>query len=700
VRPPSAPQDSARSGASLPQEPQGPRQSQQPQGPGRHEAPGPQEASAPQEAPAPQKTLETTGPAEARTEPAAVAAAEPDNPPAAGPPAAAGSPDAGGPPPDSPAEPHVRLDAAALESALVNLGKRISAVPLVFETPHLADVKAERVKLLSQIGDYVLPRVRRSTAPILVAVVGSTGAGKSTLVNSIVGQSVSATGVRRPTTNSPVLACHPDDADWFAENNFLPSLPRVRQEGLARPGRDGLLVLASTEGMPRGLALLDTPDIDSVVQAHHEFAYQFLDASDLWLFVTSASRYADAPVWQVLQHARDRGASLGIVLSRVPSGARAELVGHFNAMLDANAIKAADRFVIPETRVAAGMLPPEAFEPIRAYLTDTSRREERRMAVLTQTMAGVLDTFRTRVPALAAAAEAQLAVRNRLREQAAGPYRAALGAVAKALSDGELLRGEVQARWQDLVVTGDLTRTLRSRKPPRQGKRARKRQAPERSTAMQAALRSALEAVIVSAADRAAEEADGQWRDDPAGSAMLAAAAEQRATGQRADRLFASAFGDGTDGPEDLNLAKSAPDLPSRVPRAISAWQDHVLRLVRQAMEQKPGHSRSAALDDDTLALVTVLAILGEEAIGSHAAVSGDDSDILTLPRRVVTAVLGEQPVQDIFRTARAELNERARLLLDEELLRFSAVIDGAGRCDEVAGVRLYQAGFMLEALR
>ena len=271
-----------------------------------------------------------------------------------------------------------------LEAALLNLRKRIAAVPLVFQISGSAEVKTERGKLLSQIDDYLLPRVRRSAAPVLVALVGSTGAGKSTLVNSIVGANVSATGVRRPTTNSPVLACHPDEIDWFAENNFLPTLPRVRQEGLARPGRDGLLVLAASEGMPRGIALLDTPDIDSVVQAHHEFAYQFLDASDLWLFMTSASRYADGPVWEILQHARERKASLGVVLSRIPQAYRTELVDHFNAMLNANGMAAADRFVIPEIPLINGMLPPDAYQPIRDWLADTAARADRRVAVLSQ----------------------------------------------------------------------------------------------------------------------------------------------------------------------------------------------------------------------------------------------------------------------------------------------------------------------------
>src|ERR1700689_3936488 len=270
--------------------------------------------------------------------------------------------------------PRVRVDARLLEATLRNLRKRIAAIPLVFDIPGAEEVTAERAKLISQIDDYLLPRVRESAAPLLGALVGSTGAGKSTLVNSIVGTQVSLTGVRRPTTNSPVLACHPDDIHWFAENMFLPTLPRVRQEGLARPGRDGLLVLAASDGMPVGIALLDTPDIDSVVQAHHEFAYQFLGASDLWLFMTSASRYADGPVWEILQHARDRKASLGVVMSRVPQQHRTELVSHFTAMLDANGIDAADRFVIPEIPLIDGMLPPDAYQPIRDWLADTAVR--------------------------------------------------------------------------------------------------------------------------------------------------------------------------------------------------------------------------------------------------------------------------------------------------------------------------------------
>jgi energy-coupling factor transporter ATP-binding protein EcfA2 len=602
----------------------------------------------------------------------------------------------------------VRVDARLLEAALLNLRKRIAAIPLVFEIAGSAEVKTERTKLLSQIDDYLLPRVRRSAAPVLVALVGSTGAGKSTLVNSIVGARVSATGVRRPTTNSPVLACHPDDIDWFAENNFLPTLPRVRQEGLARPGRDGLLVLAASEGMPRGIALLDTPDIDSVVQAHHEFAYQFLDASDLWLFMTSASRYADGPVWEILQHARERKASLGVVLSRVPQTFRTELVEHFNAMLDANGIGADDRFVILETPLIDGMLPPDAYQPIRDWLADTAARADRRVAVLSQTMSGVLDTFKSRVPAMAAHVEAQVVLRGRLRRGAEVAYERALAEASTGMKNGTLLHGEVLARWQDCVAGGDLRprRGAKAAAGAKKGKRAR-RSGASRPAALDAALRSAVESFIVSIADRAAEHVDENWRANAAGAVLLADAVAERARGERAKQVFEAAFGPGGNGSapgaaeasQAAGFSRSAPDLQLRAARAIGAWQEHLARLVE--LEDLRPASKRTGFSDEALSLLVMVAMLGENAPASQPpAGDAEGADIYTEPRRLLTSAFSAVTLAGILARARADLLDRVRLLLDEELVRFVEVIDAAGPCDDAAAIRLYQAEFSLEAVR
>ena len=613
--------------------------------------------------------------------------------------------------------PRVRVDARLLEATLLNLHKRIAAIPLVFDIPGAEEVTAERAKLLSQIDDYLLPRVRQSGAPLLVALVGSTGAGKSTLVNSIVGTQVSLTGVRRPTTNSPVLACHPDDIHWFAENMFLPTLPRVRQEGLARPGRDGLLVLAASEGMTKGIALLDTPDIDSVVRAHYNFAYQFLDASDLWLFMTSASRYADAPVWELLQHARDRGAALGIVLSRVPPSHRTELVAHFNAMLDANGIQAENRFVIPETGIVDGLLPDDIFQPVRDWLNETAQHADRRVAVLSQTMAGTLDTFKTRVPRLAAHVDAQVVLGTRLRREAENAYAAAFAGFDESTHEGRLLVGEVLARWQDYAASGDLSAALRGKRGVaglrRGGKRARTDATTARYAALEAALRAALEALVVSVADRAAEQVTRVWRDNPGGAALLAAAEDSRVRDERAKREFESAFGTT---PEDRSAAaggdgvtrqgafdRSSPDLPLRVSRAVSAWQDQLMRLVQSDVTRE---AAGTVHDIAPVSVVTLVAMLGApSSVGAFVPASRetaqeDKDGIAAVSREVLTSILGDSESEALIARTRQDLRQRIELVLNEELLRFGEVIEEAGQVDAVAAVRLYQAEYSLEAAR
>ena len=604
--------------------------------------------------------------------------------------------------------PFARVDARKLEAALLGLRHPVVTVPLLFEAPGVAEARAERVKLLSQIDDYLLPRLRQSGAPILVALVGSTGAGKSTLMNSVVGRQVSATGIRRPTTNSPVLACHPDDMRWFAENVFLPTLPRVRQQGLAMPGRDGLLVLAASDGMPKGVAVLDTPDIDSVVQAHHDFAHQFLDASDLWLFVTTARRYADAAVWEMLKDARDRGAALALALSRVPPAAGLELTEHFDAMLEANGLGDIRRFIIPETVITDAQLPAAIAAPVRDWLADTARRDDRRVAVLTQTMSGVLDTFRSRVPALAAQVASQLELREQLRQVVDSVFTASLADFDQATGDGSLLRGEVLARWQDFAGTGDLLRTLQVR---RGRGRQKKQRMPARAAALKSALAASMVSLVTATAAHAAELVVSDWQQEPAGAGLLAdlgsasSAGDRRTAAVSEADFVATALADlglvggrdtSADSQDPAALARASAGRAAAAERAVRGWQEHVLQLVTEEKVTKRSIARVVSFDEESLALVLTMGALGYAAPDGPP--GSDESG--AVPQRLLESLFGAGLMRDLGARVRLDLRQRVADLLGAEVHRFLAVVDSAGVPDESAAAELVQAGQALEGAR
>ena len=257
----------------------------------------------------------------------------------------------------------------------------------------------------------------------------------------------------------------------------------------------------------------------------------------------------------------------------------------------------------------------------------------------------------------------------------------------------------------------------------RKGKRARR--GPSRSAALNAALRSAIESYIVSVADRAAEAVEGSWRADPAGAVLLADAAAERARDVRAKQVFESVFGPaGQSGGGDLAdmdikaadmittadaakvsaFSRSSPDLALRSARAVGAWQDHLARLA-EGEDLRPS-VRRVSFDEEALSLVVLVAMLGEAmptGVGPAAAAASGEvggGSVYTEPREMLTSVFGGVVLTEILAKARADLTERVRLLLDEELVRFVEVIDAAGDCDDVAAIRLYQAEFSLEAVR
>ncbi|MFI6740735.1 dynamin family protein [Nonomuraea sp. NPDC050451] len=541
--------------------------------------------------------------------------------------------------------------AEALMAALGALRESVADLRFGLDLPGADEARQTQAELLAQLEGYVLPRVKTSAAPALIVVAGSTGAGKSTLVNTLAEKNVSRTGVRRPTTGTPVLVCHPDDRKWFAEGELLASLQRLDKPAPEAGVRS--MVVVATEKLPQGVALLDTPDIDSVVEEHHEVAHRMLDAADLWIFVTTAARYADAPAWNLLKLAKERGARLAIVLSRVQPRSAEVVLKHFVRMLTEYGLGEIDRFVINEAKVTDGRLPDSEVTDLRLWLAELSVDEERRAQAVRETLNGVLNSFRTRVPALARHLEGQVAFRTELRSDVEAAFRGALSEVDKASKNGSLLHGEVLARWQDFAGSGDLMRSLQVRKRGRSAKHA-----PERVLAFKAAIRAGLESVIVAAANRATEEVVARWRHRSELGAKL---------------------GEGLDRPSD-NLVRHAG-------RAIASWQEHLSELVRTDGVAKRSVSKLVSFDPDALSLIFTVAMF-----------SGTNGE--GVPHRLVNALLGAESLRGIGAKALSDLRARIGMLFDEESMRYVQALDTAGIPDESVATRLYQATYNLEVAR
>src|SRR4051794_4517974 len=341
-----------------------------------------------------------------------------------------------------------------LPDALQRLRDSVAAAPLGLDTTGRDAAASTARALVDQVDDYLLPRLRDLDAPLLTVVGGSTGAGKSTLVNSLLGVHVTTAGVLRPTTRSPVLVCSPVDEPAFSGHRVLPGLARSTGAGDTTSG----LRLVATEALPPGLALIDAPDVDSVVEANRELAGQLLAAADLWIFVTTAARYADAVPWDLLRTAQERGTALAVVLDRVPPEAVAEVADDLAAMLARAGLSGARLFVVEERPLVDGRLPEDQVAPLRDWLRALSADQGARAAVVRQTLTGALDSLEHRVAGVVAAVEQQQAAATALRDAAAASYDAACEGVDEGVRSGTLLRGEVLARWQEFVGTGEWMR--------------------------------------------------------------------------------------------------------------------------------------------------------------------------------------------------------------------------------------------------
>jgi hypothetical protein len=556
------------------------------------------------------------------------------------------------------------VDDSGLLAAVRTLRDAVGQAALPLDLPGAETARSSQASLLKQLDDYVLPRLEALDAPLLAVVGGSTGAGKSTLVNSLVREAVTRSGVLRPTTRSPVLVHHPADAGWFSGTRILPGLARttgtasgnggggvgvgVGSVGGAGGDDPSAVRLVPSGALYPGLALLDAPDIDSVVLANRELATQLLSAADLWLFVTTAARYADAVPWDLLRQAAARGTSVAIVLDRVPPEAMEDIRSHLASMLQEQGLAGAPLFPVPETVLdAQGQLPDGDVARLRSWLAALARDAKARGIVIRRTLTGALDSLSGRVAGLVEASEAQDRAVEALSAEAAAAYVAATEAVEVGMTDGSLLRGEVLARWQEFVGTGELLRQVEAgigRLRDRVTAAIKGNPPPARN--LGEALQSGVAELLTAQAQGAASSTVRRWRQLSGGPQVVAAHPE---------------------------LARASPDLPARVDRLVRDWQGYVLDLVREEGKDRRTTARVLSFGVNGIGVVLMLAAFSQ-TMGLSGAEIGIAGGSAVLAQRLLEGVFGDQAVRELATKAREELLRRTAELYAGEQARFDMV--------------------------
>ena len=445
-----------------------------------------------------------------------------------------------------------------------------------------------------------------------------------------------------------MLVHNPADAEWFGQDRLLPELERVSR---STNDPDALQLVAS-EAVPAGLAILDAPDIDSVEERNRTLAAQLLAAADLWLFVTSAARYADQVPWDFLRKAADRSAAVAIVLDRTPPDAVDTVSTHLARMLASRGLKDSPLFTVTEGEVTdEGLLPQESVAAIRGWLESLAADSEARSAVVKQTLDGAIRTLARRTHSVADAATEQVDAVRRLRDDANKAYDQAVAEISEASADGTLLRGEVLARWQEFVGTGELLKSLETRVGWLRDRVVNAiKGKPQQAERVTVAVESGLETLILEHAESAAERAEASWQSLASGQILLADAGE--------------------------DLGRASRDFRRRAERAVRDWQSDVLEMVRGEGADKRSTARFLAFGVNGLSVALMVVVFAHTAgvTGAEAGIAGGSA---VLGQKLLEAVFGDQAVRARAERARRDLETKVGELLGGERQRYLNLLEG-----------------------
>lgn len=478
---------------------------------------------------------------------------------------------------------------------------------------------------------YLLPRLRDPEAPLLVVVFGPTGAGKSTLVNSLAGSTVSEPGALRPTTRRPVVWCHQANAARAAAIDGDP------------------IVVADDHPLLEHLTLVDTPDLDSYMAEHKEMAEAVLRIADAAVFVTTPQRYADAVPWTVVADLVARRMPLVVVANRLgrrSSGAVADLTSllRSHGMAEART----DMVIqIQEHRLRVdGRLPRSAVERVRERLAELGSERD---AVIARTVEGAVAAVVSDARVTARHVAEQRTEGEALWEVARNAFAGQVEELTLHIERGELVRGEVVARWQRMLGVTDLAALVtrgvaRVRDIMRGGDPVESDQVAK----VGSEARNELVDLTTVRAQRAVTAAVTAWEIEPGARALIS--------------------------PE---LRRMAIRLEDDVRFEVDEWLAGIVTMLHEQGRPRYRVARMASVGINGAATLLLLGVFASTG-GITGAEVGVAAGAAAAQQTVLEHLFGSAAASTLARRARSDLITRLTRVLDTEALRFRAAIDAA----------------------
>ncbi|MBK1728178.1 hypothetical protein CKO14_02085 [Halorhodospira halophila] len=503
-------------------------------------------------------------------------------------------------------------------------------------------------RLLRRI-DGLIARLERQDEPLLVVFAGGTGAGKSTLANTLAGSAVAATSARRPTTSVPTVIGRAADLDTV-----------LRRGVLAAEAERAALRTAPLETVPEGVVVVDAPDVDSVETANRAATERLLEVADVWVWLATARTYADEAGMAYLRQAAQLDVSTLVVLTQATEAEAREILPDLAEKLDAAGHRAVETTHLPTAPVSDERLPDSAAAPvlerIRALAPADQRAAHRRRTVL-----GAVRYLPAEVDALLEAVEAERTAARRLAAVIDEGYTDVPERLLTQLQEGEPLRREVLRRWTELVGSGWLQRQLHAavgQLSPRRwlgwlplprGGRQVEQEAKEEA---RAGIAEMLHAVL----DQAAAGVESAWQQDPVGRGIFARYPRPRSTAAIARRADAEAL--------------------------VAAWEQQVAEHVATIGRAKLSWARRATTGINatfTSAVLVLFTLSGGLSTGELALTAAGS----TTTHTVLSRILGERNVHQLITDIRADLHARVAALAESEAQAYHRLLTAAAPSPE-----------------